>query len=115
VTSLEANEKVEFESGPLIVGSILVGVGGLLAFIGLVIGGLHAVNQAIRWFASLEHPPTDVAKGKWSQFLAAGAAGANAWKCSGPRTLTHPHNRRPRPPVGYPRQERNSRVVHARA
>ena len=46
MTSLEAHEKVEFESGPLIAGSVLVGVGGLLAFIGLVIGGLHAVSQA---------------------------------------------------------------------
>jgi len=84
VTSLEAHEKVEFESGPLIVGSVLVGVGGLLAFIGIVIGGLHAVSQALRWFASLENQPTDVAKTKWSQFLAAGAAGANAWKDSTP-------------------------------
>jgi hypothetical protein len=82
VASLEANEKVEFESGPLIAGSVLVGVGGLLAFIGLVIGGLHAVSQAIRWLASLENPPTEVAKSKWTQFLAAGAAGANAWKDS---------------------------------
>jgi hypothetical protein len=82
VTSSEAHEKVEFESGPLIVGSVLVGVGGLLAFIGLVIGGLHAVNQGIRWLANMEHPPTEVAKSKWSQFLAAGAAGANAWKDS---------------------------------
>jgi hypothetical protein len=84
VTSLEAHEKVEFESGPLVVGSVLVGVGGLLAFIGLVIGGLHAINQGIRWLASMEHPPTDVAKTKWSQFLAAGTAGANAWRDSQP-------------------------------
>jgi hypothetical protein len=84
VTSLEAHEKVEFETGPLVVGSILVGVGGLLAFIGLAIGGLHALSQGIRWLASLEHPPSDVAKTKWSQFLAAGAAGANAWKDSTP-------------------------------
>jgi hypothetical protein len=89
VTSFEANEKVEFESGPLIVGSILVGVGGLLAFIGLVVGGLHAVGQVIRWFASLEHPPTDAAKSKWSQFVAASAAGANAWKDSTPPVPAH--------------------------
>jgi hypothetical protein len=83
VTSLEANEKVEFESGPLIAGSILVGMGALLAFIGFVIGGLHATRQAIRWMASLEHPPAEVAKSKWSQFVAASSAGANAWKDSG--------------------------------
>ncbi len=84
MTSGEAHEKVEFESGPLVVGSVLVGVGGLLAFIGLVIGGLHAVNLGIRWMASMEHPPNELAKTKWSQFLAAGAAGANAWKESSP-------------------------------
>jgi hypothetical protein len=89
VTSVEANEKVEFESGPLVIGSILVGVGGLLAFIGLVIGGLHAVSQGIRWLASFENPPNQVAKTKWSQFLAAGTAGANAWKDSQPPVSAH--------------------------
>jgi hypothetical protein len=89
LASLEANEKVEFESGPLIAGSVLMGVGGLLAFIGFVIGGLHALNQAIRWFASMENPPNAVAKTKWSQLLAAGAAGANAWKDSGTSGPAH--------------------------
>jgi hypothetical protein len=88
VTSLEAHEKVEFESGPLIAGPELVGVGGLLAFISLVIGGLHAVSQLLRWLASLENQPKDVAKTKWSQFLAAGGAGANAWKGPTP-SATH--------------------------
>ena len=82
MTTLEASEKVQFESGPLVIGSVLVGIGGLLAFIGLVIGGLHAITQAIRWMASMEHPPTEVAKTKWGQLVAAGTAGANAWKDS---------------------------------
>jgi hypothetical protein len=89
MAALEANDKVEFESGPLIAGSILVGIGGLLCFIGIVIGSLHALSTVIRWFASLENPPTDVAKTKWSQFLAAGAAGANAWKDSATSVPAH--------------------------
>lgn len=84
LTSPEAHEKVQFESGPLVVGSVLVGVGGLLAFIGLAIGALHAVGLGIRWLASMEQTPSEVAKTKWSQFLAAGTAGANAWKDSSP-------------------------------
>lgn len=82
MTSVEANEKVGFESGPLIAASILVGVGALLAFIGFVIGGLHAIGQAMRWLERLERPPSEVAKSKWSQFIAASTAGANAWKNS---------------------------------
>lgn len=80
--SSEANEKMEFEPGPLIVGSILVGVGVLLAFTGFVIGGLHAAKQAIRWVGNLDRAPSEVAKTKWSQLVAAGNAGASAWKDS---------------------------------
>ncbi len=81
--SVEAKEKVQFESGPLTVGAILVGVGGLLAFIGAIIGGLHLLGQTVRWVASWEQQPADVAKANWGRVRAAGQAGANAWKDAG--------------------------------
>jgi hypothetical protein len=78
--AVEAKEKVEFESGPLTVGAVLVGVGGLLAFIGAIIAGLHLLGQAVRWVASWEQPPTEIAKANWGRVRAAGQAGASAWK-----------------------------------
>jgi hypothetical protein len=75
-------EEVHFEQGPFLIASVLVGVGALLAFLGVVIGGLHSVNQGIRWAQSTDQSPDDVAKTKWSQLKAASNAGANAWKAS---------------------------------
>ena len=46
---IQLKEHVQFETGPFLIGSILVGVGALLAFLGLAIGGLHSVNQGIGW------------------------------------------------------------------
>jgi hypothetical protein len=77
-------QEMQFESGPLVAGALLVGVGGLLAFIGLVISITHALSQGVRWAGSLEHPPSEVAKTKWTQLKAAGSAGASAWKGSSP-------------------------------
>jgi hypothetical protein len=77
---VEVKEKVQFESGPLTVGAVLVGVGGLLAFIGTIIAGLHLLGQAVRWVASWEQQPAEIAKTNWGRVRAASQAGASAWK-----------------------------------
>ena len=85
-------EEVHFEQGPFLIASVLVGVGALLAFLGVVIGGLHSMNQGIRWVRSTDQSPGDLAKTKWSQLQAASNAGANAWKDSTPPESTHDGN-----------------------
>ena len=50
----ETKPDVEFEPGPFLIGSVLMGVGALLAFLGLAIGGLHSLDQGIRWVRSWE-------------------------------------------------------------
>ncbi len=78
------NQQVKFDPGPYLIGSILVGVGALLAFLGFAIGSLHSVNQGIRWVRSWEQDPGDLAKMKWEKMKVASAAGADAWKTSAP-------------------------------
>ena len=75
-------QEVHFEQGPFLIGFILVGIGALLAFLGLVIGVLHSVNQGARWVQSTDQSPGDVAKTKWARLEAASNAGANAWNDS---------------------------------
>jgi hypothetical protein len=79
--------ELQFESGPIVTGAILFGVGGLLAFIGLVIGGSHAFTRVMHWVQTLEDPPGEVAKTKWNQVKAARAASAGAGKDSMPSVL----------------------------
>jgi hypothetical protein len=82
------NQPVKFEPGPYLIGSVLVGVGALLAFLGFAIGSLHSINQGIRWARSWEQDPGDMAKMTWEKVKVASAAGADAWKKSAPATQT---------------------------
>ncbi len=78
------DSKFEVETGPFLVGTVLIGVGGLLAFIGFIVACLHALSQGSQFVNQLETPPNEVARAKVNQLKAAATAGANAWKGSGP-------------------------------
>jgi hypothetical protein len=86
---IQPRDQVQFEPGPFLIGSVLVGVGALLAFLGLAIGGLHSVNQGIRWVRSWEQEPGELAKTKWAKVKAASAASTEAWKGSASPVLAH--------------------------
>jgi hypothetical protein len=85
----QVNQEVQFEPGPFLIACVLVGVGCLLAFLGMAIGGLHSLNQGLRWVRSWEQDPGELAKGKWAKLKTASAAGAEAWKNSAPAELAH--------------------------
>ncbi len=72
--------RFEVETGPFKTATVLVGVGGLLAFIGFIVACLHALRQGSRLVGQLETPPNEVARAKINQLMAAATAGANAWK-----------------------------------
>jgi hypothetical protein len=56
---IEVKEKVQFESGPLTVGAVLVGVGGLLAFIGTISRACTCwARPSAGWPAGSSSPPT---------------------------------------------------------
>ncbi len=78
----------EFQSGPIAVGAVLVGVGLALATVGAAVASIAALTQGKRWVQTLDPPVQDLAKIRWSQAKAVGAAvgsaGADAWKNSSP-------------------------------
>jgi hypothetical protein len=75
---------LQVRSGPLVSGAALVGVGGLIALVGVAIGGFHLLSAVRQWVGEMEVPPTEVAKQKLAQAKAAasaaGTAGAGAWQ-----------------------------------
>ena len=69
----------------LVGGGVLVGIGGLLGFTGMVLVGSALLSATRQWINQLEQPPSELAKRKWQQAKVAAAAGAKAWR-NGPPT-----------------------------
>jgi hypothetical protein len=56
----------------------------LVTLLGVLISALAAATGAREWLSHLDQSPKDVARLKWMQARAAGQAGAEAWRKSGP-------------------------------
>ena len=63
-------------------GGVLIGIGGLLGFTGMLLVGSAIVSAARQRVNQLEQPPSELAKRKWQQARAATTAGASAWRNS---------------------------------
>jgi len=70
----------EVNTGTLMIGGILIGVGALVALAGVAVAGRHVFSATRAWVNELEIPPDQVARLKWEQAKAAAAAGAEAWR-----------------------------------
>jgi hypothetical protein len=64
---------------------VLVGIGGLLGFTGMVLVGSALLSATRQWVNQLERPPSEIARRKWQQTKAATSAGAGAWR-NGPQS-----------------------------
>jgi hypothetical protein len=69
----------ELRAAPLITGAGLVAVGGMIALVGLAVGGAHLISATRQWVSAMEVPPSELAKIKWVQAKTAAAAGTAAW------------------------------------
>jgi hypothetical protein len=69
----------------LVGGGVLVGIGGLLGFTGMVLVGSALLSATRQWVNQLERPPGEIARRRWQQAKAAASAGAGAWR-NGPQT-----------------------------
>jgi len=86
-----AQRAFEVERGPFLLAAALFGVGGLIMFIAMALGTKAAVEHSRRFMETMDPSVGDLAKGKWSQLMAAGLAagqagaqaGADAWRKSG--------------------------------
>jgi hypothetical protein len=70
-------------------GGVLVGIGGLLGFTGVVLLGSALLSATRQWVNQLERPPSEIARRRWQQAKAATSAGAEAWR-NGPQTRSSP-------------------------
>src|SRR5215211_3915144 len=73
----------------LVGGGLLVGIGGLLGFTGMVLVGSALLSATRQWVNQLEQPPSEMARRKWQQAKVAASAGAQAWR-NGPQTRSSP-------------------------
>jgi hypothetical protein len=70
----------ELQSGPLMAGGILIGIGVVIVLAGMAVAGSHVASATRTWLKELETPPSQVARLKWEQAKSAAAAGAASWQ-----------------------------------
>ena len=69
-------------------GGVLIGIGGLLGFTGMLLVSSAIISAARQRVNQLEQPPREIAKLKWQQARAATTAGANAWRNGPPAKVS---------------------------
>ena len=69
-------------------GGVLIGLGGLLGFTGMLLVSSAIISAARQRVNQLEQPPREIAKLKWQQARAATTAGANAWRNGPPAKVS---------------------------
>ena len=74
----------QLQSGPLITGGVLIGIGAVVALAGMAVAGSHVVAATRAWIKELEIPPSEFARLRWEQAKSAAASGASTWR-------EHPH------------------------
>jgi hypothetical protein len=70
----------QVRSGPLVVGGILIGVGAVVAMVGVAVAGTHLAVATRSWIRELETSPSELARLKWEQAKAAAASGTATWR-----------------------------------
>jgi hypothetical protein len=74
--------EVQLNRRLIVGGGVLIGIGGLLGFTGMLLVSSAIVSAARQTVDQLERPPSELAKRKWQQARAATTAGAKAWRNS---------------------------------
>lgn len=84
-----SREGIQVNRSLLIGGGVLVGIGGVLGFTGMVLVGSALLSATRQWVDQLERPPSETARRKWQQAKIAASAGAQAWR-NGPQIPSSP-------------------------
>ena len=80
--------EVQLSRRRIAVGGVLIGIGGLLGFTGMVLASAAIVSAVRQRVNRLEQPPSELAKRTWQQARAATTAGAKAWRNSPPAKVS---------------------------
>jgi hypothetical protein len=76
----ELTQGFALNTGPLLAGAVLIGIGSLLGLAGLAIAGATLTAAARRYVDSMEVPPSELAKQNLAKARAAATAGVSAWR-----------------------------------
>ena len=83
-----SRQPVEINRGLLVGGAVLLGVGGVLAAAGLLMGTFAVVSATRRWVDQLDTPPSEMAMQKLHAAKVASSAAAEAWRQHGKSPAT---------------------------
>jgi len=84
VTGQASQNGVQVNQGLVMGGAVLIGLGGLLGFAGVMLLSSAVVSATRRWLQQLERPPREIARLRMQQMRAATSAGAEAWRGGSP-------------------------------
>ena len=84
VTDQASQVGLQVNQGFVVGGAVLIGLGGLLGFSGMLLLSSAVVSATRRWIRQLDRPPTTTAKLNWQKARAATTAGAQAWRSGSP-------------------------------
>jgi len=76
----EPMQGLALNTGPLLAGAVLIGIGSLLGLAGLAIAGAALGAAARRYVNNMEVPPSELAKQNLAKARAAASAGVSAWR-----------------------------------
>jgi hypothetical protein len=88
VGNVVSNDRVQLDRRRIAGGGVLIGIGGLLGFTGMLLVGSAVVSAARQRVNQLEQPPSELAKRTWQQARAAATAGAEAWRNGPPAKVS---------------------------
>jgi hypothetical protein len=80
MANIQKLRPVRLNTGPLVFGAELIGVGSVLLMAGFAVGGMTMMSTARRWIGDQEMPPSEIVKHHWRKTVAATTAGASAWQ-----------------------------------
>jgi len=76
----ELTQGFVLNTGPLLVGAVMIGIGSLLGLAGLAIAGAALTAATRRYVNRMEVPPGQLARQQLAKARAAASAGASAWR-----------------------------------
>jgi hypothetical protein len=80
ITDEASGNVVQVNQGLVMGGAVLIGIGGLFGFAGVMLLSAAVVSATRRWLQQLDRPPMEIAKLRMQQMRAATSAGAEAWR-----------------------------------
>jgi hypothetical protein len=68
------------DSRSIIIGGTLFGLGVAACIAGMAVGGSGLLSAAQSWIEGMDRPPSELARGTWTQAKAAATAAGQAWQ-----------------------------------